>query len=85
MNEMPNIHGWEYYELGQEMRGAGIAKLLAIYSRESQKYSDKCLEYVDLDNKLNAEAKERIKEHCEFLDGAKMLLALRIADMLTKE
>lgn len=79
-----NLNSWDYYDLEKEMQAASLFELLEMFKREDKKYSNKCGEYVTIMNKLNEEGKKEIEKKCEFLQGATIKIALRIAERLTK-
>lgn len=79
-----NLNSWDFYDLGKEMRDVNVSELLELYKREEKKYSDKCAEYVRSLSKLTDEGKKEFEKECEFLQGCKITVALKIADTLTK-
>lgn len=79
-----NLNSWDYHELSKEVVNSSIAQLLEIYKREEQKYSEKCKHYFDMQGSLTEEGRKEIVKQCEFLEGGKFLVALEIADRLTK-
>lgn len=79
-----NLNSWDYYDLEKEMQGASVGRLLELYKRENKSFSDKCFEMVNIQSNLNEEGKRSYEKECEFLNGARLKVALKIADELTK-
>lgn len=79
-----HLNSWDYYDLEKEMQDASVGKLLDLYKRENKKYSDKCAEYFKFMSKLSEDDKKALEKECEFFEGARMKLALQIAEHLTK-
>lgn len=77
------INGWEHYDLETEIANSNMAQLLELFKREEEKYHQECIKYVDLLGKLTDEGKKQVKEQCEFLEEAKMKVALEIAERMT--
>jgi hypothetical protein len=75
--------GWEHYELEKEMMNSDIAQLLNLFKRENEKYTAKCMEYVQIFDSLNEEGKKQLEDHCKLLSEAKSKVALVIAERLT--
>ncbi|WP_226035660.1 hypothetical protein [Aquibacillus saliphilus] len=79
-----DLYNADYYDLEDEMTGTNVAGLIKLYKREDRKFSDKCLEMVDNLSKLNEEGKKSFEKECEFLNGGRVKIALKLADLLTK-
>ncbi|MEK4025457.1 hypothetical protein [Sporosarcina sp. FSL W7-1283] len=79
-----DLNSWDYHELGKEMRYASIFKLLELFKREDEKYNSKCVEFVDITKNLNKEDRQAIEDECQFYEGSKLKIALKIAETLTK-
>lgn len=76
--------GWEHHDLEKEMQSANVAELLMIFKREDEKYSFKCLEFANMLSGLTEEYKEKMVDECQLQNEARQLVALRIAESLTK-
>lgn len=79
-----NIYGWEYSDLSKEIRDTNVAGLIELYKREDEKYSTKCGEYVTIKSSLTEDEVKEMEKECEFLHGCKLLVAMRLADELSK-
>ena len=79
-----NLNSWDYHEIGKEIKGASMFQLLELFKREDKKYRDKCTELVENIGRLSEEGKVEISKEAEFLEGCKLIVALRIAEKLTK-
>jgi len=79
-----NLNSWDYDELDKEMRKATPFQLLQLYKRENKKYTEKCVEYANRIGTLTPEGITVLEKECEFLNGARIKVALKIAEELTK-
>lgn len=79
-----DLNSWDYHDLDKEMRGANVFELMELFKRERGKYTDKCSELVSNMKNLNEVGRQSIEDECRFLEGAKLKVALRIAETLTK-
>ena len=75
--------GWEHYDLEKEIANANMAQLLELFKRESEKYINKCAEYVKTLSKLTEEGKKDIEEEADLLDEGRRKIAMHIAEILT--
>jgi hypothetical protein len=79
-----NLNSWDYYDLETEMAGATLGKLQELFKREDKKYSDKCGEFFQNMSKLTEEGQAKLLKECEHFEGARLKVALAIAEALTK-
>ncbi|MDY7043640.1 hypothetical protein RVS70_05415 [Virgibacillus sp. M23] len=80
-----DIYGWDYYELEKEISRATTFELLELYKREKKKRIDKCLVYYNNKSNMTKDEESLLEKECEFHEGAKIKVALKIAETLTKE
>lgn len=77
------LNGWEHHDLEKEIVNSNMAQLLELFKRESEKFSQECVKFVELKGKMTEEQVEKIEEKCKFLEEARMKIALVIAERLT--
>lgn len=75
--------GWEHHELEKEMANSNLAQLLELFKRESEKYTNKCVNLVENSSKLTEEGKKELENEASLLQEGKEKLAMEIAEMLT--
>lgn len=75
--------GWEHYELEKEMSNANTAQLLALFTRESERFSKKCIEYAQSQGKLTEEGRKELEGECTLINEGRQKLAMTIAEVLT--
>lgn len=75
--------GWEHHELEKEMSNSNFAQLLEIFKRESEKYTNKCVEYTFNLSKLTAEGKKEMENEAKLLQEGRQKVAMEIAEILT--
>lgn len=75
--------GWEHYELEKEMAQSNTAQLLMMFKRESEKYTNKCIEYTHSLGKLTEEGKKELEAECQLLNEGRQKIAMTITEILT--
>ncbi|MEK3987671.1 hypothetical protein MHB77_30520 [Paenibacillus sp. FSL K6-3166] len=78
-----SINGWEHYDLEKEIGNSNMAQLLELFKRESEKFSQECVKYVDSNGKLTMDERKKVEEKCTFLNEARMKVALEVAERMT--
>lgn len=79
------IHGWDMHEMQTKLTKSSLFECLALYKEQENLFSSKCGEYLQASRDKNATAKERLEAECFHLEKEKCVIALHIADLLTKE
>lgn len=75
--------GWEHYELEKEISNSNTAQLLMLFKRESEKFSNKCVEYANSLGRLTEEGRKELEDECHLLNEGRQKIAMTIAEILT--
>jgi DNA-directed RNA polymerase subunit F len=78
-----NRTGWEHYELEKEVFNSNLAQLLELFKRESEKYTNKCVDYTKSIGKLTEDGKKELEEEAILINEGREKIALHIAEILT--
>jgi DNA-directed RNA polymerase subunit F len=78
-----NRTGWEHHELEKEISNSTIAQLLELFKRESEKYTNKCVEFANSLGRLTESGKKQIEEEALLLSEGREKVALHIVEILT--
>lgn len=76
-------NGWEHYELEKEIAKSNMAQLLELFKRESDKYTQKCIEFAKSLSKLTDEGRKEIEDEARLLHEGMQKISLVIAEVLT--
>lgn len=79
-----NLNGWDMDEIQTEMRNKSFFEIQIIYKEKTMLIAEKGTEYVQAFKDKNEVAKERLEKEFEHLEKEKCVIALKIADELTK-
>lgn len=77
-----NLHDWDMHDIQVKMRDMTLYGIITLYKGRKQMYSLKCTEHLQ---EVRDENKEEILKECEHLEKEICVIALRIADELSKE
>lgn len=78
-----SMHGWEHYDLGKEIARSNMAMLLELFKREHERYTNKCVEYVNSQGKLTEEGKKELEKECDLINEGCLKISFEIAERLT--
>ncbi|MGM1044846.1 MAG: hypothetical protein ACQEXX_01730 [Bacillota bacterium] len=79
-----NLNGWDMEDINMKMRDKTLFEIISIYQQQETLLIAKSLEYLQAVKDKNETAKERIHNECDQLDKEKCVVAIRIADTLSK-
>lgn len=78
------LSSWDMHEVKEKMHRKSIFEIITLYKEQEKLVEAKCLEYMRA-NKDKAEAtKERLDKEIEHLMNEKCVIAVRIADEMSK-
>lgn len=79
-----NLNGWDMHDIAMKMQGKSVFEILVIYKEKEKEYVSKASEYIQAMKDKNEVAMERIKKECVHLEKEKCVIAIQIADDLSK-
>lgn len=80
-----DLNGWDMHDIGVAMKGKSFFEILSLYKDKEKQLSTKGVEYLQAFKDKNDTAKDRIEKEFDHLEKEKCVIALHIAEVVTKE
>lgn len=77
-----NLNAWDMHDVNEAMRDKTLFEIIGLYKEKENELKEQSMLYFKM---KTIEVKEDIEKECEKLDREKCVIALRIADEMSKE
>lgn len=79
------LNGWDMHNVNKAMIDMTLFEIICLYQDKEQELMSTYSEYPQVLRENNEPGMERIDKECERLEKEKCVIALRIADEISKE
>ncbi|MEO2202396.1 hypothetical protein ABGV42_01415 [Paenibacillus pabuli] len=80
-----DIHGWDMHDIQSAMRGKSIFEVLQMYRDKTAEMTARSLDYTQARDDDNEAAIARLTSEYDHLEKEKCVIALHIANTLSKD